>query len=55
MHNGIEIYLNNFATVTVRPDGQSALVGGGMYGDLLADVLQQYNKTSGKFVYLGFI
>lgn len=45
---GVNIYVHAFDTIEVAADGNSALLGGGTYVDLVLKTLAQHNKVASK-------
>ncbi|KAL8717637.1 MAG: hypothetical protein Q9225_005141, partial [Loekoesia sp. 1 TL-2023] len=46
LHQGINIYLHNLNNITIAPDGKSATIGGGVYGDQLIRYLAANGKVA---------
>lgn len=44
---GINIYVRNLDSITIAEDGQSATLGGGVYGDQLVRTLRANGKVAG--------
>jgi FAD/FMN-containing dehydrogenase len=47
VQNGIEIYIRTLNSITINPDGNSAVIGGGAYTQSLLDYLESYGKVAG--------
>lgn len=47
LQHGLNIYLRNLNSITIAPDGKSATMGGGVYGDQVIKYLAADGKIAG--------
>lgn len=52
LQGGIEIWVAQLDDIVVAEDGNSAVIGGGIYVDTIISGLAQYGKTGGKVYYV---
>jgi hypothetical protein len=50
VQNGIEIWLNQLDSIEVAEDGNTAVLGGGVYISPVINELAKYKKVTGKLI-----